>query len=399
MMSLLLLIIGAYLYLPVIGEFYLWYTDNKIPAGNVTLELFFHNLIYSSITYVIVLVYYSYTRKFYNKIGFSENIRDGVTLRKILILMTIFFSFVFYFAGYDYFFRGINRGEIRVGLGIMGFLYTWLFVYAVPLLLYFATIIYFSNKKISKLTLGYIYIIACASAISTGYKYTIIYSFIPVLLILTFNKNIVKILLLISPITLIVLTTTTKMVMGYDYETAFGFLMHRITVMTAFGSIGVWNHYPDGADFSESIHLLYSLFGGHLNSILFEIDFNSLDALNTNLSRKITYMVYPAWENALSGVTNVTVTNFGEAIYLFGSFYWIYALACGLILGAGIHFIMKNLHKGNRIKSGMWLIYFIAVFLSWLNSTTIFSLISIPVLIYLLMSYLTSLFIFKINIE
>lgn len=396
-MGLLLLIIFAYLYLPVIGEFYLWYTDTTIPAGDVPIDLFLNNFIYSSVVFVIVSLCYFYSRKRYNKISFSETNRDFIVLRRISILITLCFFLVFYFAGYDYLFGKVNRGEIRVGLGVLGFMYTWVFVYAVPLLLFFATIIFISNKKISKLLLTYIYVVGCVSAISTGYKYVIIFSFIPVLLVLFFNKNTFKVLLLLSPIILLILTLTTSMVMDYEFETSFGFLIHRLTVMTAFGSIGVWNYYSEGASLSESMNLVYGLFGGHLNNLLFGINFNSIDAVNANLSRKITYMVYPAWENALSGTTNVTVTNFGEAIYILGDLYWIYAIFCGLLLGIGLHFIMKYLHRGNRIRSGIFLIYFIAVFLTWLNSTTIFSLVSIPVWLYIGMSYFMLLFLFRIK--
>lgn len=398
-MQILLLVIGAYLFLPVIGELFLLTTGNAVVAGDVTWELFTHNLIYSSIVYGIIIFFYIFGVRKYKKIGFVATNKDHRTLKRIAIFITIFALLVFYFSGYAYLFQGINRGEIRVSLGALGFLYKWITIYAVPLLLFITTLLVLTNKSLSRGLITYIYCVGAMSTIFTGYKYVIIFSFIPVIMLLLFNKNIIKSVMLVTPIALLVLTLTTKMVMGYGYEEAFYFLIHRMTVMTAFGTIGLWNHYADGAPFMESIKLSYSLFGSNVGKILFGIDPNSIEMLDTNLSRKITYMVYPSWEKALSGTTNVTVTNFGEAVYIFGKeFYWLYAIFCGLMFGSVLTLIIKNLHKGKIIATSLFLIYCLAVLLSWLNSTTVFSLISFPVFVYLVMTYVFLLLLLKARV-
>lgn len=394
-MQILLLVIAAYLFLPVIGELFLLLTDGQVVAGNVTWELFSSHLIFSSIVYGLIISSYIKFKK--NNLGFKKNIQDRRTLFRISCLITFFCICMFYFSGYDYLVKGVNRGEIRVGMGVFGFLSKWIVIYAIPLLLFLTTIIALNNK-ISKIYY-YIYAVGIVSAIFTGYKFVLIFCFIPVLILILFNKNIVKTVGIIVPIILIVLTLTTKLVMGYDsYQDSFNFILHRMTVMSAFGTIGVWDNYPNGADFSDILKLSYSIFGSKINEFVFGIDFNSMDILDTNLSRKITYLVYPSWENALSGTSNVTVTSFGEAVYMFGKFYWIYAIFSGMLISFFISKIIKYFYNGNAIKSSLYLIYTISALLSWMNSSSVFTLISFPIFIYMLMSYFMLIFLLKTKI-
>lgn len=385
-MQILLLVIGAYLFLPVLGELSLLLTGDQVVAGEVTWELFFNNFIYSTIVYGIILFFYITNRK--NKIGFKPSFKDNRTIKRISIVITFFCAAMFYFSGYDYLIRGVNRGEIRIEQGLLGFVSKWIMIYAIPILFYINTVIVYGNKKISFLNY-YIYLIGSLSAIFTGYKFVLVFCFIPVLMIFLYDKNILKTCLIVAPIVLFVLTITTKFVMGYDSLTdSFNFIIHRMTIMSAFGTIGVWNYYPNGATFSEIIKLTYSFFGNKINSFVFGIDFNSVDVLDTNLSRKITYLVYPSWEKALSGTSNITVTNFGEAIYVLGKNYWIYAILCGGIFSLFISKLMENINKGNLIISSIILIYITGPLLSWLNSSSIFTIFSFPVLIYVIMSYI-----------
>lgn len=394
-MQILLLVIAAYLFLPIIGELLLLLTGDQIVAGNVTWELVASNLIFSIIIYTFIIVFYLKFNK--KNIGFQASEKDKRTLIRISWLMTFFCICIFYFSGYDYLIKGINRGEIRVGLGLFGFLFKWIMIYAIPILLFLTTIIALNNK-FSKI-FYYIYIMGVISAIFTGYKFVLILCFIPVLILIFYKRNIIKTVILIVPIVLFVLTLTTKFVMGYDsYQDSFNFILHRMTVMSAFGTIGVWNYYADGAEFNEVLKLTYSIFGNKINEFVFGIDFNSIDILDTNLSRKITYLVYPSWEKALSGTSNVTVTSFGEAVYIFGKNYWIYAIASGLIFSIFITKIIKYFHRGDVIRSAIYLIYTIVVLLAWLNSSSIFTLISLPVIIYMLMSYLMLVVLLKAKI-
>lgn len=385
-MQILLLVIGAYLFLPILGELNLLLTGEKIVAGDVTWGLFLNNLIYSSIVYGIILFFYIKNKN--TNIGFTPDLKDKRTVKRMAIFITFLCLMMFYFSGYDYLIRGINRGEIRVEQGLLGFLSKWIMIYAIPILFFINSVIVYRNRKILFLNY-YIFLIGALSAIFTGYKFVLVFCFIPVLIILLYHKNILKTVLFVTPLILLMLTITTKFVMGYDsYLESFNFIIHRMTIMSAFGTVGVWNYYPNGASLSEVMRLTYSIFGNKINNLLFDIDFNSIQILDTNLSRKITYLVYPSWEKALSGTSNVTVTNFGEALYILGKKYWIYGILCGVIFSLMINKLRKNIHKGNLILSSMCLIYIVGPLLSWLNSSSIFTIISFPILVYLIMSYL-----------
>lgn len=400
-MQILFLILIAYLFLPVIGELYLILSGERIASGDVSWDLFVQNLMFSSLVlFIIYFGFYLFNIKRNKELGFTSDHKDKRTLFRISIIMTIIFILVFIFSGYDYLIKGQSRGDIRVGLGLLGFFYKWLIGYATPLLIFITSVIYIRNiKSANKSLILYIYILAAISSIFTGYKYVVVFTFLPAFFIYFYNKNIIKSVIYIVPIVLLFLIFTTKMVMSFDtYARAFDFLIHRMTVMSAYGTVGVYNYYPNGADFNEWIKTSYSMFGNKINSFIFGIDFNSFDALDANLARKITFMVYPAWETALSGTANLTVTNFGEAIFILGRYNFLYAIFAGLFVLFIFNKLVFHVSHGNLIKSALFLVYILSVILSWFNSSSIFTLFSLPVILYMCMSYIFLILILRAKI-
>ena len=396
-MQIIILVLIAYLFMPVVGIFLLLVTGESVVAGDVTGALLFHNLNYSII--VISIVILSYLKKRKNEINFVASNKDCRSVFRAAVLMTLICIIVFMFSGYDYLIKGVNRGDIRVGFGLFGFFYKWLTIYAIPVLMLITTILFITNKKIKKKLIIYIYFMGVLSAFFTGYKFVVVYCLIPVFLIIFYKNNIIKVVFFITPIVLSILTLTTKQVMGYsNYSDAFTFIIHRMTVMSAFGTIGVWDNFKDGVSLSESIKLVYNIFGNKINEYIFGIDFNSIEVLDTNLSRKMTYLVYPSWEKAISGTTNITVTNFGEAIYIFGGLYWLYAIISGLIVAFFIKKVDYFISKGDIIKTSLYYIFTAAVILSWINSSSFFTLFSLPVFLYMFLTYVLLKFIFHTKI-
>lgn len=399
-MQIFFLALFAYLYLPIIGIFYLLVTNESVVAGEVTWSLLYNNLIFSSIVFFpILFIYSAYKKKYIYNIYKRDN--DRRTIMRILLMVSITCVLVFYFSGYDYLIRGKSRGEIRVSFGVFGFFYKWLIIYVIPLLMFLTAVISSANTFIEERKIIYlIYFIGALSALFTGYKYVVVFSFLPVFFVYFYNKSIIKAVFYIVPIVLIILTFTTKMVMSYDnYGKAFDFLIHRMTVMSAFGTIGVYNYFSDGVSLSESIKLTSNIFGNQINQFIFGIDFNSYAALDGNLPRKITFLVYPAWETALSGTSNVTVTNFGEAVYILGHYYWLYAIFAVFLVSYVIKRLAYHLSQNNIILASMFMIYLFSVILNWFNSSSVFTLISMPVFIYMALSYMMLYFIFKVKIK
>ena len=158
--------------------------------------------------------------------------------------------------------------------------------------------------------------------------------------------------------------------------------------MTAYGTIGVWNHFPDAASFSDILINYIGIFGAKISSMLLGIPQDDPEFLKTNLSRLITYMVYPATREALDNSVNVTVTNFGHALYLFGrNFYFIYAIIMGTVIGLLLRQFKKYVLEGYPFSASLIGLYIFAVVIPSINSGGVFQLISIPVLIYLLFTY------------
>lgn len=385
-MKILFLVVLAYLIMPIIGLFTLYFTDTSIVAGDVDLLLISSNILFAIIIIVFFALFFISNKV---TISFTKQNNDFRSLKRISVIISIVCILMFFMTGYDFLIKGAYRGEIRMSFGIFGFVYKWFVAYLLPVLLALATIIKVTNNFRTSLY-KYIYFLGFLSALFTGYKFLVIFVFIPSLIILFYKKNVIKFSLIAAPIVLLILTLTTKLVMGYKtYAESFDFMMHRMTVMAAFGTVGVYNEFPDGVSWSESQYLIYSMFGNNIASLLFGIDFNSMQALETNLSRKMTFLVYPAWDQVLSGNVNVTVTNFGEALYIFGYNFWIYALICGFVsyyLFRRINYHAKN---NNRIMFLMFLTYYVAVVLSWFNSSSIFILFSFPVLLYMSLTFIT----------
>ena len=108
----------------------------------------------------------------------------------------------------------------------------------------------------------------------------------------------------------------------------------------------------------------------------------------------MTYLAYANHQGAVDGTTNITVTSFGEAVYMLGDFYLLYAIVSGLIVGGVLRLILSGL-SGGRISSVMSLVFLFMVILPWFNSGGIFSLISIPVWIWMLSTQTMILLIVK----
>ena len=284
---------------------------------------------------------------------------------------------------------GVNTGDIRSNLGGFGILTTWNVQFLTPALLTLNYLSYNStNKNYHIKSIYYInWILSIFIAIFTGYKSAIAMMVLPTLTIILLGKSIPWKFFIYIPLLLFVITLSTSMIKGLNLNDAYLFALHRSTVMTAFGTIGVWNVYPEGAPLNKSIMLTFGLFGNNIASALTGLHENSIDFLDTNLSRLITYKVYPNASGALNNTVNVTVTNFGEAFYMLGKYYIIYAIFAGIISGVIIKNFKRKILIGNYNQAICYLIYFLLVILPWFNSGNIFKLISLPTIIWMICTF------------
>ena len=382
-MPLIIIMLMAYMLLPIVGEIAIYSGMYDIPAGDVDLSLILNNSFFVIIVILTCIFISNLTKA--KQTTTPQNIKR--TIIRINILLFIFMLFVFTAAGYKIYLLGMTTGQVRTSFGWYGFIYTWIAKYLTPTLLLFSALLYLNAEKEKKLQLFPLYILSwiltLLIAVFTGYKSNIVTLLLPAISILIFNKKFPIKLFIIIPLFLVLIIFMTTLIKGYSFNTAYYFILHRMTVMTAFGTVGVWNYYPDGASLNESILLSYGLFGTNIASVLSGYDVNSIQFLGTNLSKLITYKAYPDSYSALTGEVNVTVTNFGEAWYMLNVLYPIYAIIAGAISGFTIFKLKKSLTNGNYCWAACIMTYFYIVILPWFNSGNIFHLVSAPSLFWL----------------
>ena len=364
-----------YLSLPIVGQIFILSTGAQVSAGEVTGDLIFSNFVFCLIIYLTAYLMQKkavYTREG----GFNLNYERIISRSKLLLIIAGLITF--YVGGYKALVLGINRGEIRLTLGAFGFLYNWMVIFFVPALIFLSVLVYKDSTYKKRRDIITIVILGVLCGVSSGYKSTVVFIFLPALSFVFFEKLKIFYLFIIGVIGFLFLVLTTSAVRSVDFFTAYDFLLNRITVMTTYGTIGVWEHFKDGAGFNEASKLMLGLFGNNITSSILGASKDSVEFLSTNLSRKITYLVYPDSYGALKGTVNVTVTSFGEAVYMFGRFYWIYAILSGVVIGLTIRKIRMSYFNCNPILLICSSLYFFIVILTWINSGNVFKLISLP---------------------
>jgi len=394
-MKLLWLYLLSFLIFPIIGEFIVMRADMIIGSGSANNLLIISNIIF---VMLLLVVAYSVQNYKFKKIAiypkFSYFFAKKVINRSIPLL--IFAAvIVFMLAGRDILFRVADRGEIRVSLGMFSILYKWITLYLTPAILLLNSIIYLhlddNSKKGLKTKMFFLYFLSILVGLLTGYKATFVIITIGGLVVLTYKGLSLKKLFLLCFTIMIGLVFTTIFVRNEsNILIAFNFLINRMTVMAAYGTVGLWNAFPSGAPFSDYLFNFFTIFGNKIASLMTGYSVDSIEFLKINLSRLITYMVYPDTQGALKGTVNVTVTNFGEAIYFFGrQLFIVYALTAGIIIGIIIRKFKKCIMFGLPIKGALFGVYFFTVVISWVNSSSIGTLISLPVAVWLFLTYIT----------
>lgn len=402
-MILLWLYLLSFMVFPIVGEFIIWYGNMQLQAGNIDFSLIINNIIF---TVIIILIAYG-IQKYKFKENFIYYKFNYFFVKKVftrsIILLSFFILIVFTLSGWKILLHLADRGEIRASLGILGPFYTWIILFIIPGIIIFNSIIYIhleeKLKKRFKYNLFFLYFLAIISGILTGYKATFIIIVIGGIIVLTYHKLPLKKSILLGLFSILALDLTTSFFQEIDIITAMNFLLYRLTIMTVYGTIGVWNNYPNGITIDDFLLNSLGVFGNKISSILLsEESTSSITFLKTNLALLISYETYPDTTKVLSGEVNVTVTNFGESIYLFGKeLYIIYALVSGLIVGIVIRKFKEYVLHGVPIKATLLGVYLFSVIIPWFNSACIWNLISLPTIIGLLNTYIVLYLLIKIK--
>jgi hypothetical protein len=383
-MSIAWLYLILYLITPFIGSILIYINKESIIGQTIELNFILSYFIHIAIILTLTLIItFFFGKRATNpcKFNFSKQFLT-------VLLKLIFFSSIltFVLAGYRIFFEGEDRGFIRVNLGILGSIYTWVILYLTPSIVGLATYyVHILNKDklslVSKLKYFLILFLALSTAIFTGYKSTFILVLAPYIIIIIRSLYFLKLLLLTITGFLIMLIVTV-LTMKMDFDAAFNYIIYRALILTAYGPISVWN-FRDNIDL-DPIGLVFSIFGVKISSFLTGYDTSSVEFLKLFPTKYISYLAYPDTEAVLEGRVNLTITSFGDAVYILGKdYFFIYSIITGIITGYIMLKLRQSLESELPLQFIMSVIFLINIIIPLHNSGDIFAIFSIPTLIYL----------------
>ena len=309
--------------------------------------------------------------------------------RRLLLLCTFCFIIVFILMGQYTLTHKLERGVVRSSLGLLGFLYNVIVRFFLPALAFLVTFSIFKMKR--KRYYNYFSILLVfMTAFMTGTKSIFIFVFLPAATLLwplaSFRKKVYLFLVAIASILL-----QSMIFENREFIEALLYAGARSTVVAAYGITCVWDYLQNYGQVSLLQHILFSIFGNHVSDILFDavgINFSG------NISKIITMIYYPAYDLAKAGSTNLTLTLLGELLLFFG--YWSYLII--ILFGIGIVIVFNKMKKyivcGQLKYTTMMMVFITFVLFPVINSSGIFSLISIPNILYLTALYIILTYIF-----
>lgn len=314
-----------------------------------------------------------------------ERILKRIRLSLFVVLIIVIFT-----SAIPIFIYASDRGHIRANLGLFGPIYTFFSEYLLVFAVMFTAFLYFhteNKEKIKKLVV-HISIIAFFSSLLTGYKATVVTHFlIPATTFLFYNKKIMK-FIPYAFASLLFLIISTMMIRNIGINDAWDFLKYRIFYLTNLGTLGVYYELGTVADSTEFKFQFFSIFGKQITSFILGIPKNDILFSKMDLANYISYLIYPDKEGVLAGQVNLTVANFGEAVFFFGKkFYFLFSILTGIIIGGVMRGIKRNINKGYFEKSLFLGLYLFSVIIPWINSGGIFGLISLPTITYFICTY------------
>ena len=379
------LLIGLYTLLPLLGLF----------IGSLLKEKFsfdFSELITANIIHICILLVGLLTafkvvkNRRYGWRGFEIDIKKThrvlLRTRNVLFLMIVI---SFSFSGWQIL-AGISRGIIRANLGAFGWLDTFISSYGTPGMCSLAVVYYYffsSRDQRDRNLFWQIIFFTLLLAIMKGGKSGIVITFFAPLLQYAslLKKNQLILLGILGSLSIIGVGMRE---MDMSFNQAFNYNIYRATSLSTFGTMCVWDLYPNGA---ENAYLtLWGSFGTHLTSFLTGVDSHTVEFLDYSFDRKITYLYYGDAEGALAGTVNLTVTSFGEMVFWLGrKYFFIFSSLIAVFL---YYLTIKvfQTRTYRTIKTNiLFTVYFSTVFIGWLNSASISMLFGGTTLFYLLL--------------
>lgn len=300
------------------------------------------------------------------------------------LIVLILISFLFFSVGIRII-SGEDRGSIRVTLGVLGPLIRLTLGFLLPLLFCILMIrVNRYKRSYSHCTfLGIVFTLIVASfgaAFLSGYKASFIYITGPFIAVLLMNKRLLPLVLYLLFAT-VFMTLMTVYIRDVSIAQALVFLIRRAVFMTAYGDqcfAAFYKQLP-----SVDLGYFFYNFMGNMSNRVIPTNF-----LHDSLNVSTSLLCYPDQNAVTSGKSNLTVTGFSELIYLFGWLSLLPAAVMGGVFGHLLCHIKAGFYTDSEFALSIKLVLLFSVALTWLNSGSLFSLLSFFNIVYVLFSLL-----------
>ena len=381
--------IFAFTFFPLIG---ILLEDDSVMYGLNELKT-------ASLTHLVIfymgffLAFYKIRKKNY----FWKDMSDCVFVNAESILIkashiAICFTIVYFFIKGRLILGGVERGIVRTSLGIFGPLVTFLASFGMPAILSVSTVVYFYCLKRSPIAVSRYRTIIISSiliGVMAGGKSNVVIMFFAMLLQ---GGGVIRFKYLLGVVIFGVLSIIVigMFQMDMSFIESFNYNIYRAISLSNMGTLSVWNEFPNGSP--DAYISLLSGFGEKIIAYLFDVNRYSVDFLRFSLPRYITYLYYGNPQGAIDGTVNLTITAFGETIYWFGrEYYYIGSILFSFLAYKVTVLIFISRKFNNLLQNSMYSVFFVSLFISWLNSTSgcfIAYFFGFTSLVYLLLSYL-----------
>jgi hypothetical protein len=313
----------------------------------------------------------------------------AIYTNRLLFAAVISFIFIFVFSGFDIVFGNLDRGEVRVQLGYIGPIFTFVVKFLLPSIVFGVVIIScFGSQRNFQVKHFLIYIIVFLASFITGYKSIAIIVFIPALCFWLGNAS-VKRALIIVVFSILTATVSKNLLSSQDGGTLFDSLLYmyaRTTIVAAYGVVGAWD-YTNIQTVDVIPIILFTIFGSHLSSLgLNAVDYHTTQSVG-DYAKLVTIQYYPNTDGAEEGTVNLTITLFGELVG-YSHTYWPIGFAVFITIVFFTIKLMRRYFISGRLVNGIFLFLLVLmVFLPIVNSSGLFSIVSLPVIIYAIATY------------
>lgn len=376
---------------PWLAIFSSYYFDEQLLGLTADAGLFYNYSIFFACSLVLVFLTRSDFVIYYHPL---DKVVTRKYLNRILVVSLLSFCFVLIFSGIDILTGKYHRGEIRTQLGFVGPIFTFIIKFVLPSIVFGTVLIdIYAIEKRYRLKQWLIYALVAATCFITGYKALMILVFMPAFSYLLCKVSSVRYLLLAAS-AITVATVSDFMFHGTEGSLleSLAYVYARSTIVAAYGVLGAWD-FTVVSNFEAVPAVIFAVLGSSLSVVVLKLFDYQTSQVVGDYGKLVTMQYYPDTQAAEEGTVNLTITLFGELVSYSRTFWLLGFIVFVLVVYLTIKYMRKRFSSGQLSLGVLAYLIILMVFLPIINSSGLFSIVSIPVMIYIAMSFILLRFI------